>query len=349
MSSMRSFRCIVVLLTASTMAVTRAETTDTAAGQPHPLFKTDEVVEVAAYDGIEFDETDYSFAHPIFQRGLNLGSYLQKHVLERPKSIDVMRHQLDIGSVVVIPNAFDIDFAEALHEELLNTKFSLYRASVADGFSYNHHNVYSKGNYSAFLNQTQRIFTSRETKDFMSTLTSLDCLGTTAAAPSYYAPGDYSNPHSDHESQRSLSFVWHLTKENWRPEWGGALYWCKGHPNHSYLHASFNTLILFKPTTQSQHFVTRVSHNVTGDAKRLAYNGWYHASWSPEKADDLDPWLKDAKADMTAAQFEGLKDILMSQQLDAERKSIAYKAYQSLFRQRYPRAQIFVELDAKKL
>ncbi|KAI2502866.1 hypothetical protein MHU86_11613 [Fragilaria crotonensis] len=297
--------------------------TDDVKDQPHPLVQTDEVVEVAVNDGIDFDETDYSFAHPIFQRGLNLGNYLRKDILDRHKSIDTMRHQLDIGSVVVIPNAFDAEFAEAMHEELMNTN--------------------------AFLNQTQRIFTSAETKQFMSDFTSLDCTGHTSAAPSYYAPGDYSNPHSDHQHQRSLSFVWHLTREDWKPEWGGALYWCSGHPNHSYLQASFNTLIIFKPTTQSQHFVTRVSHNVTGNAKRLAYNGWYHASWVPQHVDDLDPWLKNAGPDMTEMQFEGILEILNQGQLEPEQERVIGETYNKLYRQRYPRARTFVELDAKKL
>lgn len=344
---------IIVVLPLGIATVAEATATETTIGggkdQPHPLVKTDEVVEVAVADDIAFDETDYSFAHPVFQRGLNLGSYLQQYILDDHKSIDTMRHQLDIGSVVVIPDAFDAEFADAMYAELMNTKYSLYRDSVEDGFSYNHHNTYSKANYSAFLNQTQRIFTSPETKEFMSTFTSLDCLGYTSAAPSYYAPGDYSNPHSDHQHQRSLSFVWHLTKEDWKPEWGGALYWCRGHPNHSYLHASFNTLIIFKPTTQSQHFVTRVSHNVTGNARRLAYNGWYHASWVPQHVNDLDPWLQNAGPDMTELQYEGILDILKHGRLDPEQERVIGDAYNKLYRQRYPRARTFVEMDAKKL
>ena len=391
MTLRRSLGSILVLLSVGlSPAISAPSTTETSdregstvsgqqQQQQHPLVRTDEVVQVAVADDIEFDETDYSFAHPIFQRGLNLGSYIQKHVLESPKSIDTMRHQLDIGSVVVIPNAFDIDFAEAAHKELMNANYSLYRNSFDDGFSYNHHNIYSKGQYSAFLNQTQRIFTSRETKDFMSEFTSVDCSGMTNAAPSYYAPGDYSNPHSDHESQRTLSFVWHLTKNDWKPEWGGALYWCKGHPDHSYLHASFNTLIIFKPTTQSQHFVTRVSHNVTTSTttttttttttgnnakKRLAYNGWYHATWFPQEISDLDPWLTQATttttttggdgtavgADMTALQYDQISNFVHDNQFENdEQRSFVRNAYKSLYRQRYPPARTYVEIDAKLL
>jgi Rps23 Pro-64 3,4-dihydroxylase Tpa1-like proline 4-hydroxylase len=63
--------------------------------------------------------------------------------------------------------------------------------------------------------------------------------------------------------------VWHLAKD-WRPEWGGALFWC---PKGCYLPPVFNTLWLFNVGPESIHFVTHVSPYARG--KRLAINGWW--------------------------------------------------------------------------
>ena len=68
---------------------------------------------------------------------------------------------------------------------------------------------------------------------------------------------------------RQLAFVWHLAKE-WRPEWGGAFYWC---PKASYMPPAFNTLYLFNVRPESIHFVTQVSPYAQG--KRLTINGWW--------------------------------------------------------------------------
>jgi Rps23 Pro-64 3,4-dihydroxylase Tpa1-like proline 4-hydroxylase len=333
----------------------KATVADSAGGQSdhHPLLpQVDEVVELPQYqdDADDMDQTDYSFAHPIFKRGLNIKDYLQHHILIRPKSIEMMRHQLHLGKAVIIPDAFHIDFAEAMHQELRQTNFSLYRGSDPDGFSFNHHNVYDKRNYSAFLNQTQRIFSSPETRDFFSEFTNLDCRGHPLAAPSDYRPGDYSNPHSDHQDQRTLSFVWHLTKtDEWDAAWGGALYWCQEHPEHAYLHATFNSLILFRATTHSQHFVTRVSHNVTPGAKRLAYNGWYDSTWNPQPDDDLEGWLRHEGQYITNFQFDEIKDILDSNPYEPERMRTLWNLLHSIYQERYPRAQVFVDIDANNL
>ena len=45
-----------------------------------------------------------------------------------------------------------------------------------------------------------------------------------------YQSGDHSLPHTDWVGQRTVSYVWHLSK-GWRPEWGGALYWA--HNDHA--------------------------------------------------------------------------------------------------------------------
>ena len=44
--------------------------------------------------------------------------------------------------------------------------------------------------------------------------------GDTTGAPSWYDTGHHSLPHTDWVGQRTVAYVWHLSK-NWKPEWGG--------------------------------------------------------------------------------------------------------------------------------
>ena len=59
-------------------------------------------------------------------------------------------------------------------------------------------------------------------------------------------------------------------QKEWRPEWGGALFWC---PRSAYVPPQFNSLILFNIGQDSAHFVTTVSPDAQG--KRLTINGWW--------------------------------------------------------------------------
>mmetsp|Transcript_13655 Transcript_13655/g.20368 ORF Transcript_13655/g.20368 Transcript_13655/m.20368 type:complete len:118 (-) Transcript_13655:313-666(-) len=68
------------------------------------------------------------------------------------------------------------------------------------------------------------MFETEETKEFMSELTGRDCSGESVGAPSYYEIGDHSLPHTDHVGQRSVAYIWHLSK-TWKAEYGGGLYW----------------------------------------------------------------------------------------------------------------------------
>lgn len=235
----------------------------------------------------DVDQTDYSFAHPIFKRGVDMEAYFNPYILKNKSSVRELRKRLDMGRLVLIPDAFDPEFAEAVYQELDKSAFTLDQHAGDDGFAYQHRNVSNQSNQSAFLNQTHRMFSSPASREFMSSLTNVDCRGKCETSPTAYLPGDYSNPHSDRTVDRSLSFVWHLTKDDWRPEWGGSLYWCQENLDFAYLNPSFNTLILFIPKPTSQHFVTKVSPYAT--SKRLAYNGWYDSSWNfePDADDDL--------------------------------------------------------------
>ena len=84
-----------------------------------------------------------------------------------------------------------------------------------------------------------------------------------------YLPGDHSLPHRDFGGNRSVAFVWHLTRQ-WQSEWGGHLYWC---PSGTSIAPLFNCLILFNVAASSLHLVTAVSPYARG--KRLAVSGWW--------------------------------------------------------------------------
>lgn len=301
--------------------------------------------------------TDYSFAHPIFEGGsLSISNYLNPYILEVSDSeLEETRHRLELGQVVIIRDAFAIDFAQAVYNELNErANFTLYHGSSPDGFAFHHHNIYGKENYSAFMNQTQRIFSSADTKDWMTHFLDVDCFGDTMAAPSYYAPGDFSNPHSDHTDQRTVSFIWHLTDhEQWKSEWGGALHWCLEHPDHAYMPPTFNTLILFRTQPRSQHFVTRVSHNTSADVKRLAYNGWWSSTWVPMPEDDLVDYLKRFGNQLTHQQYIETEAMVQSNDgiiiRDEELRFEVDQLLKGVYDMRYPRPRVKYEIDADHL
>jgi Rps23 Pro-64 3,4-dihydroxylase Tpa1-like proline 4-hydroxylase len=214
--------------------------------------------------------------------------YLSPGILKDSQIMESISQRLQDGKLVVIHDAFKADFAEAVHSELLTMTFELHEGYSPSGFHFKHHNVYKKSLYSTFFNDTYNMLSSNSTRQFASKLTGRDTSGEFFASPSYYAPGDHSLSHTDWQLSRTIAFVWHLSK-NWRPEWGGALYWDAEVNPTSYVHASFNTLVLFCVTSQTSHHVTVVSPNAT--EKRLAYNGWWSSSWIPSLDDDIESRL----------------------------------------------------------
>lgn len=131
--------------------------------------------------------------------------------------------------------------------------------------------------------------------------------GTLVAEPSYYKPGDYSLPHSDHKFQRTVAFVWHLSKR-WRPEWGGSLYWAQR--PLTYAPPSFNTLYIFTVSTASVHFVSPVTPYA--EEKRLCFNGWWQASWEPHSATEVEAMLQteEQRRRVTAEQYSAIRGLL---------------------------------------
>jgi len=128
-------------------------------------------------------------------------------------------------------------------------------------------------------------------------------------------------PHTDWVGQRTVAYVWHLSK-NWKPEWGGALYWAQNDHAVATFPASFNTLVLFSVTTRSAHFVTTVSPNHKG--KRLTFNGWWQSGWIPQLEDDLEEKLScsNERRALTHTQLQAITDLVNDpwQNILAERR-----------------------------
>lgn len=205
---------------------------------------------------------------------LSLETVLHPSWVGDHSTVSAVRQRLAAGRLVVIRDAFHATFAERMFQ-CLNacTAWRVYEKYEPD-FHYHHHNLYKRKHFPTDLQWCDSIFASPTTKAFASLLSGRDCRGPTAFSASWYLPGDHSLPHSDAvanaaDANRQLAFVWHLTK-NWRPEWGGALFWC---PRSVYVPPRFNTLVLFNVGPDTAHFVTQVSPYAQG--KRLTINGWW--------------------------------------------------------------------------
>ena len=211
----------------------------------------------------------------------SIESYLNPLLLADPSLLKTAAEQIRAGNVVVLKDALDPILAEATHRELraASAPWEHNEPYFDDGYHFKHSNIFKRELWSARLNSTMEIFESEETKAWMTQLTGRDCGGVTTGAPSYYRAGDHSLPHTDWAGQRTVAYVWHLSKD-WLPAWGGALYWCNLPHAKATIHASFNSLVLFSVNTKSSHFVTTVSPHAT--SKRLTFNGWYQSNWLPQ-------------------------------------------------------------------
>ena len=219
--------------------------------------------------------------------GWNILNYLSPHITQ-PNTLADIREKLRNGKVVVLRDAFIPEFAETMHQDLLQLNYTLQERYDPDGFHVKQHNVYLFSDFTQTMLAADKMFNSQETKQLIHDLTGRDCTGIVRTTASWFAPGGYVLPHSDHRDERTVSFVWHLSK-NWLPEWGGALYWNTEVNEHAFVHASFNTLSLFSVTDKTIHMVTPVSPHAT--EKRLTWNGWYTSAWLPSANDDLLSYL----------------------------------------------------------
>jgi len=312
---------------------------------------------------------------------MNLQHYLNDHVVDDDDSIRAVQDRLELGQLVIIPDAFRTDFAELVHDQLFHhTNYSLEEGYHADGYTHLFHTIKdddndnnNNNNMSPILRHVNDIFSSIDTRTFLTQFTDLDCLGDTILEPTYHAPGHFENPHTADEGQHNIAFLWLLSKD-WQPEWGGALYWCQETPDYSYVHATFNTLVLFKVTTRSKHMITKVSTLVADSGggngngngsngnggkqqqqpqrKRLAYNGFWTGGWVPEAEDDLEEQLEQNGDKLTRRQFETMEELLEQEPslLSEERRTEVRALFEEELADRYPPSPRYIfELDANEL
>lgn len=245
-------------------------------------------------------------SQPSFQFDPNASilTYLNPAILGDEKRVQEMSKAIQRGDLVIIEDAFDPQLAEYLWEDLQrdDLQWELMQGAHDDGFHFHHHNIPEDGNgFTERMTEVYGMFNHSDSKAFMSNFTGRDCNGSSIlGGSSYYKPGDHSLPHSDYDGQRTVAFVWHLTKD-WTPEWGGALYFCPAHAYQPFVHASFNTLHLFSVTPNSTHFVTVVSPEAQG--KRLAFNGWYESEWVPTSVHEVLDLSQEEQSKITAAQL----------------------------------------------
>jgi hypothetical protein len=195
----------------------------------------------------------------------------------KPTRLEVIKAHLSTGALVVIRNAFKQAFAERMFRCIDEcTAWKVYEGSKGE-FHYHHHNLYDARDFPSDLVLCERVFDAPASREFVLRLSGRRCTGSTVFSASWYLPGDHSLPHTDAVSHaaddnRQVAFIWHLSKQ-WRPEWGGALFWC---PRGAYIPPRFNSLALFNVGPETWHFVTKVSPYAQG--KRLAINGWWTGS-----------------------------------------------------------------------
>jgi hypothetical protein len=174
------------------------------------------------------------------------------------------------GQLCVIRDAFDRELAEGV-ARLLEEDGGWQRAATLDQ-TFSHHVLADPARYRGQLLRCHQIFASPATRTFMTRLCGVDCGGPTQFGASLYLPGDYVLPHSDHDSTRSVAFVWCLTRD-WDARWGGHLFWCA---TGTHVKPTFNTLVLFRVSRETMHLVCPVSPFAR--SRGLTIDGWWTRS-----------------------------------------------------------------------
>lgn len=276
----------------------------------------------------------------------SLASLLQTKFASNPSVLVQIRQKLRQGKLVIIRDALPLELAEQVHQDLDSIpaeKWPLNSDCLTNGFCYSHHNFYDWRMFSETMNRTLALFDHPRTKDLISDLSGRNCWGNNSygaaknptGTASWYMPGDFSLPHTDHIGQRTVAYVWHLSK-NWRPEWGGALYWAGTNDEHAYQHASFNSLVLFSVTSRSSHFVTTVSQQA--QEKRMSFNGWWTSAWYAQDVDQVEARLRSNENDLADREFFLVRQFLAENKdlVDADRHQALADRYEEVVRQAYP-------------
>jgi hypothetical protein len=204
-------------------------------------------------------------------RELDLRTYLSPHLRDE-RLLAAIRASFAAGELIILRDAFERDFAEAIHGALDRvTAWGVYEQR-RPYFHSHRHALYERSDFCAELRTLELVFNSESTIELIESLVGDDCRMPTIFTPTWYMSGDHSTPHPDTRDGRKIAFAWHLTKE-WRPDWGGDFYWCaSGTP----VPPTFNSLLLFKVSRSTTHVVVDVAPHARG--KRLAISGWWRGS-----------------------------------------------------------------------
>jgi Rps23 Pro-64 3,4-dihydroxylase Tpa1-like proline 4-hydroxylase len=174
------------------------------------------------------------------------------------------------GRAVVIPDAFRKEVAEEVFDSLsaasawtVHTYFRAerpyfyYRQDAIDG---------ANEPLPPAVRRYKETMGAARSLRMMTQFTDVDVGGGFGAVAAVHRPGDYSAPHNDDGGVRSMSAVWYLSRD-WRPDWGGHFVWC---PTGASVSPGYNTLVVFKITKASMHFVSPVAPHAAGYRFSLA-------------------------------------------------------------------------------
>lgn len=197
---------------------------------------------------------------------------------------------------IKIEDALDKNIAEQLRKELLqtvvwkeqgnNTMSEKGDQEVLDSFKYTRKGItLGESSNPEKLLKLYHYLNSFEVLEYMSDISGRRCDFFEGSA-TIFRPGDHISKHNDLFTRitldgkiqsRALTFNYWLTKD-WLPEYGGKLVWEKPYAE---IMPTFNTLVLFKPTQLSQHWVEVVSN--TEKLPRIAISGWFMTDRTRDK------------------------------------------------------------------
>ncbi len=202
-----------------------------------------------------------------------LHQLLNPRIFSDAARVDQIGGWMRQGRAIIIPDALPADLAEEVHRDLDRSSHWTVGEGGHDFFHYRNSVINQLEGTSPALTRCSRLFRSAATRRFIAELSGEDCAGQVDAGAAWYRPYEYALPHDDSSNGlSSVAYIWYLAKD-WRPEWGGALFWC---PTGQYIRPGFNVLVLFRAMPSSLHLVCPVAPTAT--EKRLTINGFWNRS-----------------------------------------------------------------------
>lgn len=163
--------------------------------------------------GCEAEQSDTFAPRP----GASLTEYLNPLIFGNETFVQQIGETLHHQKLMVIHDAFIPEFAEYVWRDLdAVEKWEYHDDYTEPGYICRKHNVYEMANYTKVMNETFAMFDHPTTREFVAHITGRDVSGPLSGSSSNYMAGDYCMPHSDDGHGRTVSFVWHLSK-NWKP------------------------------------------------------------------------------------------------------------------------------------